>query len=94
MTRLIMKFINNEIVDLASIENNQYVLKEFLEMLYSLGFIKHPFIYTFLNSYFLIRRFLSKEDPTSANNDEIDLFQRVSFCDIFRTVDHFHPKMR
>lgn len=63
-------------------------------MLYSLGFIKNPFIRSFLNSYFLITRFLSKQSPSEANNDEFDIFLRISFCDIFRTVDHFHPKMR
>lgn len=63
-------------------------------MLYSLGFIKNPFIRSFLNSYFLITRFLSKQNYPEANDEELDLFLRVSFCNLFRNIDQFHPKMR
>lgn len=60
LSRIIMKFINNEIVGTPDPAVNQLVVGEFLQVLYASSFLKTSFIRTFLNNYFLIRKFLSK----------------------------------
>lgn len=60
LLQIIMRLVNMQIINNLDPASNEKVLAQFLDTLYSAGFLKVQFVRRFLMSYFLIRKFLSK----------------------------------